>query len=56
MQLLDEDIMGAIAWGIAIVVFLAFSLFVGWLILRILYRAAYPPKLARCPHCGRDLG
>ncbi len=34
---------------------LAGLLFVSWLILRILYRAAYPPKVTSCPHCGKPL-
>lgn len=34
---------------------LAGLLFVGWLILRILYRAAYPKRPELCPHCGKPL-
>ncbi len=30
---------------------------VGWLLLKVLVRAAYPPPkgLRKCPHCGKDL-
>jgi hypothetical protein len=29
--------------------------FVGWLVLRILVRAAYSSSPRKCPHCGKDI-
>ena len=38
-----------------VVIMLAAMAFVGWLVLRVLIRAAYHPPLKKCPHCGKDL-
>jgi hypothetical protein len=29
--------------------------FVGALVLRVLFRAAFPQSPTKCPHCGKDL-
>jgi len=50
-----EDELGILAWTLVLLIVFGFVLFVGWLILRILYRAAYPAKPARCPHCRGEL-
>ena len=37
------------------IAFLAWLAFAGWMLLRIVYRAAYPPEPKKCPHCGKPL-
>ena len=43
---------------VVLVIVMAFGAalaFVGWLVIRILIRNAYPPEPKMCPHCGKPL-
>ena len=48
-------VLAVLAGLVSLLVVLPWLVFVGWMLLRIVYRAAYPPEPKKCLHCGKPI-